>query len=224
MVVDVRTELEALIRRHGEDYASISRLIGRNPAYIQQFIKRGTPQRLSEDDRSRLAAYFRVAEEVLGGRAEPAIRTAGEGGGRSADIVMIPRVEISASAGPGGMADVEPSGRPVAFDSAVLRDIGGADLGGLSVIRVSGDSMEPVLGDGDDILVDRNDAAGRLRAGIYVLRLDGMLIVKRLLPATGKPQRFVIRSDNRRYADLEDYDPNAVDLIGRVLWAGRRIA
>src|SRR3546814_10264748 len=37
----------------------------------------------------------------------------------------------------------------------------------LSVIRVTGDSMFPTLSDGDEILVDASDAAGRLRDGIY---------------------------------------------------------
>src|SRR3546814_1478186 len=59
----VRSRLDALISAKGEDYSSISRLIGRNAAYIQQFIKRGIPRRLSEGDRKRIARYFGVAEE-----------------------------------------------------------------------------------------------------------------------------------------------------------------
>src|SRR3546814_20171868 len=65
----VRSRLDALISAKGEDYSSISRLIGRNAAYIQQFIKRGIPRRLSEGDRKRIARYFGVAEEELGGPA-----------------------------------------------------------------------------------------------------------------------------------------------------------
>lgn len=222
MVSDVRAELDRLIRLHGEDYSSVSRLIGRNPAYIQQFIKRGTPQRLSEDDRSRLAAYFRVDEALLGGRELPSARSTQESDARQADIVLVPRVEISASAGPGGLADIEPHGRPVAFDAAALRELAPAGLTGLSMIRVAGESMEPTLRDGDDILVDRDDAADRLRAGIYVLRVEDVLIVKRLDPGNAG-QGFVIRSDNSRFPDWSDYDPASVRLIGRVLWAGRRI-
>ena len=60
MADDVRTALDALIRERGEDYSAISRLLGRNPAYIQQFIKRGSPRRLAEEDRVRLAAYFQI--------------------------------------------------------------------------------------------------------------------------------------------------------------------
>ena len=50
-MIDARAALERLIEERGEDYAALSRLIGRNAAYIQQFIKRGTPKRLSEEDR-----------------------------------------------------------------------------------------------------------------------------------------------------------------------------
>ena len=38
-----RSALERLAKDRGDDFASLSRLIGRNSAYIQQFIKRGTP-------------------------------------------------------------------------------------------------------------------------------------------------------------------------------------
>ena len=46
---DIRAELDALIRARGDDYASLSRMLGRNAAYIQQFIKRGVPRKLDED-------------------------------------------------------------------------------------------------------------------------------------------------------------------------------
>lgn len=52
MAEDGRAALERLIEERGEDYAGLSRLIGRNPAYVQQFIKRGTPRRLAEEDPS----------------------------------------------------------------------------------------------------------------------------------------------------------------------------
>lgn len=47
MAEDPRALLERLIGERGEDYAGLSRLIGRNPAYVQQYIKRGTPKRLA---------------------------------------------------------------------------------------------------------------------------------------------------------------------------------
>lgn len=52
----------------GESLASLSRLIGRNAAYLQQFIERGTPRRLPEDIRLALAQHWQMDERQLGAR------------------------------------------------------------------------------------------------------------------------------------------------------------
>lgn len=214
-MTDPRAALEKLIRERGEDYASLSRLLGRNAAYIQQYMKRGSPRRLAEDDRRLLARYFGVDESVLGG---PAGRAGGDDG-----LVSVPRLDVGASAGPGALdADDRRLGR-IGFDSAWLRRLGlaGGRPGRLSVIRVEGDSMNPTLADGDEILVDRDDAAGRLRDGIYVLRVEGTLVVKRL--GVGPGGRLSVRSDNDAYPGWPDVEPGAVDVVGRVVWVGRRL-
>ena len=210
---DARQALDALIRQHGEDYSALSRLLGRNPAYIQQYIKRGSPRRLSEEDRLQLAAYFRVPEARLGGGDKRAAAPAPA-------LLPVPRVEIGASAGPGAIAEIEERGPPIGFDAAMLRALGAKRTTALSIIRVQGASMEPTLQDGDDILVDR-DAVGVRPGAIYVLRLDDMLIVKRLIRAG--PGSLIIRSDNAAFPDIADYDPATLSIIGRVLWCGRRI-
>jgi phage repressor protein C with HTH and peptisase S24 domain len=86
---------------------------------------------------------------------------------------------------------------------------------------VKGDSMEPTLGDGDDILVDGDDGADRLRDGVYVLRVGEALIVKRVAV---KPGGIAITSDNPRASpDWSDVDPASLSVIGRVVWVGRRM-
>jgi hypothetical protein len=211
---DPRAMLEQLIRERGEDYVGLSRLLGRNPAYVQQYIKRGSPRRLAEDDRRLLARYFGVDEAVLGGPA---------GGPAEGGLVSVPRLDVDASAGPGALeAEGRRLGR-IGFDSAWLRRLGLAGGGPdrLSVIRVDGDSMSPTLSDGDEILVDRDDGAGRLRDGIYVLRIEETLVVKRL--ALGPGGRLAVRSDNDAYPGWPDLKPAAVDVVGRVVWVGRRL-
>ncbi len=54
---DARAALERLIADNGDDYAGLSKLAGRNAAYIQQYIKRGTPKKLPERERAILARY-----------------------------------------------------------------------------------------------------------------------------------------------------------------------
>src|SRR3546814_17130380 len=67
----VREELDRLIQQRRLGYSSISRMIGRNSSYIQQFIKRGSPRKLDDDDRRTLASFFGVDEQVLGGPPAP---------------------------------------------------------------------------------------------------------------------------------------------------------
>ena len=134
----------------------------------------------------------------------------------------VPRLDVDAAAGAGAFEGNEQSGGHIAFDPAWLRRVARGAPDQLSIIRVAGDSMAPTLADGDDILVDRGDTAARLRDGIYVLRIEGALVVKRL--ALNPASRTVsIRSDNPAYPGWPDCDLAAVDVVGRVVWAGRRI-
>jgi phage repressor protein C with HTH and peptisase S24 domain len=212
--IDQRAALERLIRERNEDYAGLSRLIGRNAAYIQQFIKRGVPRKLDEKDRLLLARYFGVDEAALGGPPGSL--------GQGDRFVAVPRLDIDASAGPGALAGEERTSAHFGFDEKWLRRLVPGRSPELSMIQVRGDSMVPTLTDGDDILVDRSDAAGRLRDGIYVLRRDDALMVKRiaLSPAA---RTIAIRSDNPAYPSWPEIDLASVDIIGRVIWAGRRI-
>src|SRR3546814_882844 len=72
----VREELDRLIQQRRLGYSSISRMIGRNSSYIQQFIKSGSLRKLDDDDRPTLAIFFGVDEQVLGeiGRASCRVR------------------------------------------------------------------------------------------------------------------------------------------------------
>ncbi|HKT75418.1 MAG TPA: S24 family peptidase [Sphingobium sp.] len=216
---DPRIVLERLIAARGENYADLSRLLKRNPAYVQQFIKRGTPRKLDEEDRRVLARYFGVAEELLGGpsAAAPVPRKA-----RALPaVVTVPRLSLGASAGPGSLDEDERATGVMAFDANWLRHLG-VQPQRVSIIRVDGESMAPTLNDGDEIMVDHDDGAARLRDGVYVLRLDGVLMVKRV--AMG-PRRglFSILSDNGHYPDWVDIDPSLVAIVGRVVWTGRRL-
>ena len=213
---DARAALGRLIEERGEDFSNLSRLIGRNPAYIQQYIKRGTPRRLAEEDRRLLARYFGVDEAVLGAPERES------GAGRGGGLVAVPRLDVGASAGPGAVGGGEARLGRLGFDPLWLRRLGIADPERLSLIRVEGDSMAPTLSAGDEILVDRGDAAERLRDGIYVLRVDEALVVKRVArsPAGGAVS---VRSDNPAYPGWPDCDPAALAVVGRVVWVGRAL-
>lgn len=60
-----RQTLDWLIRNSDETYASVSILIGRNPAYIQQFMKRGTPACLCQSDIQIIAKHFGIPADLF---------------------------------------------------------------------------------------------------------------------------------------------------------------
>ena len=204
--------LQKLIVDRGEDFASLSRLLGRNAAYIQQFIKRGTPKKLAEDDRRTLARYFGVEEALLGAPEND----------RPAKMAVLPVLDVRASAGHGAASGRETKLGAIAFETRWLKALSGGSVGDLSVIQVIGDSMEPTLAAGDDVIVDRSDGNALLRDGIYVLRADDQLLVKRLARVPSKVG-LIVHSDNPAYPSWEPKARSDVDIVGRVLWFGRKL-
>ena len=199
--------------RH-ESYAALSRMLGRNAAYIHQFITRGTPVRLDECDRKMLADYFGVDESVLGGPTRASTEMI---------VTKVPVLGVSASAGPGALVDGETVIGRYGFDRAWLKRTCRARPEDLSIVTVSGDSMAPTLVDGDDVLVDTATAGVPMRDGIYVLRRDDTLMVKRLSlsPTIGT---MTITSDNPAYPSWSNCPLDSIAVLGRVVWAGRKFS
>lgn len=213
-----RQRLVALAAERGVSLSALSGLLGRNAAYLQQFVRKGSPRKLEENDRRTLAEFFGVDEGELGAPARETVQVVGAGAPpKAADWADIPRLPLGASAGPGTVAlDPAPVDR-LRFSGRWLRQQG-LEPGMLSVIEVEGDSMEPTLRDGDEILVDR--APRPLRSGLHVIRLDDVLLVKRLEP--GSAGTLVVISDNPAYPRMERARAD-VAVLGRVVWKGGRI-
>ena len=211
---DPRTTLDELIRQRGVNYSAVSRLLGRNVSYIQQYLRKGSPRHLDEQDRQILAQFFGVDEAVLGGpvaRHTPVIQ-----------LVQIPVLDVEASAGHGALAGAESQAGQFGFDEKWLRKLTQAKPASLSIIKVVGDSMEPTLHDGDEVLVDVADDQSKLRDGIYVLRMDGALNVKRVA-IEPQGRKISVVSDNSAYPSWQGLDRRSVNIVGRVLWFGRKI-
>lgn len=92
----------------------------------------------------------------------------------------------------------------------------------VSMIEVTGDSMEPTLRDGDILLVrhdiERDDIA---RGGVFVLAVDGYIMVKRL--QVGPKGELWVLSDNERYKPITVPADELADRViphARVFWSG----
>jgi len=201
--IDPQAALAAAAARRGETLAALSRLLGKNAAYLQQYVKRGTPRVLPERDRQLLARYLGIDEAELGGP----VRDAGR-------VRRIARIDVRAAAGAGGLMDDSPIG-DLAIDARLIAALG-VEAGDLSLIRAQGDSMEPTIHDGDQMLVDRADRQVMGRGGIYVIRHEDGLLVKRLRRIA---DGFEIVSDNPIHPPVS----GRPEIVGRVVWLSRAL-
>jgi phage repressor protein C with HTH and peptisase S24 domain len=208
--MEPRERLTQLASERGSSLAALSRMLGRNGTYLQQFITKGSPRKLEEEDRRKLAQFFGVGEVELGGPEDLSYEAPG-------DWVDVPRLPLEASAGPGAVGAAEIEFDAFRFSRRWLREqnLEGAQL---SSIRVMGDSMDPLLRDGDEILVDRT--LRPFREGVHVIRLGEALHVK-LLQAV-PPDRLRLISKNVAYEAVE-VGMADVDVVGRVVWKGGRL-
>ena len=212
---DPRAVLLHLAEGRGVSLAALSGFIGRNTTYLQQFVRKGSPRKLEENDRRKLAEFFGVAEFMLGGREENS--SVSGRSVRSAAFVEIPRLGLEASAGGGALTSDEQAFDVLRFSARWLR-AQGFDPGRLNAITVAGDSMEPLLRDGDEILVDTTPRP--LRDGVHVVRVGDSLLVKRV--QTGIPGKLVLESENPAYRPIE-LPLDEVRIIGRVVWKSGRL-
>ena len=199
MSQDPREALMRLASERGVSLAALSAMLGRNVAYLQQFVGRGSPKRLAEEDRRALAAFFGVEERVLGGAAA------------GAALVEVPWLALSAAAGAGADAAGE---RPIRVERFAPETLAAAGIAPrtASIIMARGDSMAPTILDGDRLVVDRGDRRIARTGAIVVARRDGDLLVKRV---TARGDTITLASDNPAYPPLT-VPGLEVEVIGRV--------
>jgi len=229
-----RLRVMKLIQQRRTDLKKASLAIGRNAAYLQQYLYRGIPKTLPEDAREALAAFLGVPEESLRpakteSAVEPALpqvvaaASVSAMGGGMPGFSQVPELDVRASAGHGAFHEGDEEIKAVwMFPDAVIRHELRARSANLRIITIDGDSMEPLLASGDRVLVDTSQ---RVPAppGIFVI-WDGLGIVAKRIEhiPTAEPSRIVIKSVNPIYGDYER-PTEEVNIIGRVIWAGKKL-
>lgn len=203
--MEPREALDGLISERGETYASISRLLGRNSAYIQQFIKRGSPARLDQSDIALLALHFDVPVEMLGGKEGPTV------GQRS--IVKVPLLNGTGN-------DSRPQWRLV--DAAWLGRLCDQPAS-VAILPIVGEAMEPTLRNGDEVMISRVRFQESVREGLYAIRGSSEIFVRRIAIDPTK-NRLTVLTDHPAYPSWQGIQRKGVDIVGRVIWIGARVA
>ena len=200
----VRQALRQRLRARGVSLATASLAIGRNKAWLHQYLGRGTPRVLSFRDSAALAELLDCDPALLRHAELPPPRTwKRKKHGPPSDpsgLADVPEIEIvhSAETDRGGEASERETTR-WQLPEAMIREELGADPANLRIVRVRGNAMEPVLREGDHLVVDtarRLPRDGRL----FVLREYGGFEVWRIEPVGGtQPPQLRLSCANPDY-------------------------
>lgn len=133
------------------------------------------------------------------------------------DDVFISRYDARAAAGLGTPESAGHIVEKVLFSADFIRNKLRRDPKNLALIECCGDSMEPALRDGDELLVDTSVTTPR-SGPIYILRVGGALLAKRVQPRMDGT--VMILSDNPRYPPetITPSEATPLDVVGEVLW------
>jgi hypothetical protein len=200
--------------KRGESLAALSKKLGKNHAYLQQFVKRGTPTELPERVRRSLAGLLQIEEGELRGSAELGAPPPAAGYRPPQRILGASDLKVFAAVegGPGEMVvstdpiDLVP--RP--WYMGQVRD-------GFAVLVV-GDSMVPAFEPGelaivnprlppkrnDDVILISGEDEGEFRASI-----------KRLINWDAKSWRLKQYNPAREFSWTKKDWPKALSVVGK---------
>ncbi len=194
-----RQALDDLIREREETYAAVSRLLGRNSAYIQQYIKRGTPARLDQSDIAQLALHFDVPAKLLGGKESSSTPR------RS--VITVPVIEAK------GLEIAQERSRIV--DEAWLRRLCNSPAG-LAILPIAGEAMQPTLQNGDEVIIQRLRSHDALQDGLYAVRGSSETFVRRIALDPTK-NRISVLTDHPAYPSWNGVQRKAINVVGRLI-------
>lgn len=211
----LKEKIDAIRDENGIKLTDFAKEIGVPYRTVQNYVGGTTPPK---------AAFYEKVSEIFGVSLDWLLFDKGEmfagpekpnAGQDFPTFVPIPRFEVEASAGHGTEIDQETVHGVYAFNQSWLdrRSLKGDRL---SVISVSGNSMEPDLYDRDLVLVD-HASLDLTDSNIYAVRFSGALYVKRIQHQPGG--KVLLISKNKDYPPIEISNPEAdgVEVIGRIV-------
>ena len=212
---NIRIKIKSLLEERCISMASASIAIGKNSAYLQQYIVKGSPIRLPEEQRKRLSVILDVPEQELTDisvashsllsivdkidKPTNSISELLSKINNNNEIIFIKMLDINNCCKNGEKSIADITFGHWAMPLVDFRQITMSAPENIKLIRVKGDSMNPTLKDGDWIMVDITHKAPD-SDGLFLLHLANGLAVKRVQCGLG--QNITVISDNPIYAPI----------------------
>lgn len=137
------------------------------------------------------------------------------------ELIMVPMVDARLAAGTGSFEAGNSIEGHYAFRTEFLSRRGNPAK--MVLMRVTGDSMEPKIEDGDVVLIDRSQRQPR-PGQVFAVGIEDLVYIKAVDTLPGK---LILKSANPAYPPIEvdargDLE-NGMRIIGRVIWVGREL-
>lgn len=137
-------------------------------------------------------------------------------------LVSIPVMSVQASAGHGSAVLKEQVAERMNLSQTLMHSLR-LTPGETFIIYARGESMEPIIRGGEPLICSKAERHVKAGDGIYVVRLEGDVLVKHIQRLPG--HRVRIFSENRSYEPFEVTLNDGVDfaILGKVLHALRQV-
>ena len=196
---EIIARIKYLMKEMGVRQVQFAERIGVDTSNLSKYLNGHMP--LSDSFLNRLVVNLGVSKEwLLDGTDLPFAKTPVriDNGDSNVTTGGTPVFDVDATA---GMA----SGRAELFANENI--VGWVNLPNMSpncrIVRVSGDSMSPVINDGDFIAVREVSNLSQIYWGqIYLIQLDDFRVVK-YVRRHNDPNMVVLRSENPNYDDMD---------------------
>jgi len=137
-----------------------------------------------------------------------------------ADFTLIPKYQARLSGGPGNYVLSQDIESHLSFKNSWLN--GKCQRDQCALFEVRGDSMAPLITDGDIVLVDmsKNDSGDLIDGKIYAFSEGDKVKIKRLV---WRGADLWAISENKAEAPDAAVDKDGFNLIGKVIWIGHEV-
>lgn len=200
----IRKHIDSLIKEKHKNYRALSLAIGKNEAYLHQYINKGSPLRLPEKERRKLATLLDVDEQELTDITLP--KAAGTH--KNSALIELLSNEKNQSK----------TCETVGFISLPITDFSrltSSSPQNIKMIRVSGDSMYPTLKDGDYVFFDESLSTYTFD-GLYIVDLPNGWQVRRIQQVSSSEYAIIL--DNTNYQS-STCNFKKLQIIGKVISA-----
>lgn len=212
---NIGTQIKLLRNLNKKTLVSFAKELGISPSYLSEV--ENNKKSVSQETIYLLLEKFGINPSwLLTGEGEMFRSQESKQPPANDDYVLIPLFSGFISAGKGTIAD-DTIETYLSFRKDWIKRKGTPE--NMSLIRVSGDSMEPTLSTNDIVLIDHS-RKNIVKNGIYAIRIDDEIILKRLQPISKNIIQVI--SDNPKYPPYT-IPPSELDIIGKALWYAHEI-